>query len=98
MGRTGYAECAWSVAVLVAEVLADLGFKSTVVGVDSSTQSSFGGTALAEKLQNPLDIAHAVRIVDIANRRQRFRLSQGDLASREVQKAAFQHIQRNVAL
>jgi hypothetical protein len=54
-------------AVLVAEVLAELALELAVVGMEGRAQGGFGGTALAQELQNSLDVAHAVSIVDVGN-------------------------------
>src|ERR1700684_4274478 len=64
------------VAVLITKVLTDFQFELAVVGVNGCTQSSLGGTALAEKLKNALNVAHPRRIVDVGNCSQRLRVRQ----------------------
>ena len=55
-------------------------------------------SALAEKLQKSLDIAHTVRVVDIGDCRQRFGVGRISFHSRKTHEATFEDVQRNVVL
>ena len=69
-----------------------------VVGVDGRAQSGFGGAAIAETLQDALDVAHTVGVIDVGNGGQRFRIGQISFSAGEAQEAALEHVQRYIAL
>ena len=54
--------------------------KLAVVGVDGGAKGGFGGTTLADTLQDPLNVAHAVGIVDVGDGSQGFGV--GDIGLR----------------
>src|ERR1700722_20297093 len=86
------------VAVFVGQVLGEVGFELAVVGVDGGAQRGFRGTALAERLQDALNIAHAVSVVDVGDGGQGLGIRKIGLTAREALEARFEHIQRNVSL
>ena len=61
-------------------------------------QCCFGGVALAEAIEDSLDIAHPVTVIDIRDGSERFTVGEVGLGSVEVHEAAFEDIQRDFAL
>src|SRR5579864_9020923 len=66
--------------------------------MDGSAESGLGRVALADTLQNPLDIAHSVGFSNERNRSQGFGVSKIGLPSRELHKTALEGIQRDIPL
>ncbi len=73
-------------------------FELAVVGVDGCAQGGFGGISLAQAFENPLNVAHAVGVVDIGDGGERFGVREIGLGSGELQETSFQNIERNVVL
>src|SRR5579864_3959616 len=85
-------------AISVGKVLGEVGLELAVIGVNGGAQSGFSGASLAEKLQNALDIAHAVGVIDVGDSSQRFRVGHVGFNTGEIHEAAFEHVQRDIAL
>src|SRR5579863_7137638 len=85
-------------AVLIAQIFTEIGLKLAVVGMEGCSKSRFGRTSLTEQLQNSLDVAHAIGVVDVRNRRQRLRVRQVSLGAGEAHETAFQHVKWNIML
>src|ERR1700758_1265752 len=66
--------------------------------MNRSAQSGFGGVALADALQDALDVAESIGIDDVGDGCQRFRVSHIALSGGETQEISFQGIHRNIAL
>src|ERR1035437_304494 len=97
-GQTGRDAAGWLLAVLVGEIPGQVGLKLAVIGVNRGSQSGLGGIALTDALQDALDVAHAVRIVDEGYSRQRFGVGHIGFTAGEMLEASFQGIERNIAL
>jgi len=66
--------------------------------MDGRSQGGFGRSALAEKLEDALNITHAVGIVDVGNGSQRFGVGDVGLSAGKTLEAAFEGVERNVLL
>src|SRR5580692_11004909 len=66
--------------------------------MDGSSESGLRRVALADTLQNPLDIAHSVGFSNERNRSQGFGVGKIGLSPRELQETAFQGVQGDVPL
>ncbi len=86
------------IAVLIGEGFGEVGFELGVVGVDGEAESGFGGTTLAEALQDALDVADAVGLVDEGNGGEGFGVGEGGLGAGEIHEAGFEGVEREVAL
>jgi hypothetical protein len=85
-------------SVFVRQISRQVRLQLAVIGMNRRTERSLGRTALSDLLQDAFDVTHSVRIVDIGDRRQRFRIGDISLCARKLQKAAFQDVQRNILL
>ncbi len=85
-------------AVTIREVICQVRFQLTVVGVDGGSHRSLGGVAFAEALQNALNVAHAVGLLYIGHCCERFRVGNISLSAGEIHEACFERIQGNLLL
>ena len=80
------------------KVLGQVGLELAVVGMDGRAQGGFGGRALAEELEDALNIAHAVGIVDVGHGGERFGVGDVGLGAGKTLEAAFERVERNILL
>ncbi len=66
--------------------------------MDGGAQGRFGGTALADALQDALYVAHPIGIVDVGDGSQGFGVGDVGLRPGKLQEAAFENIEWNVVL
>ena len=66
--------------------------------MNGGSQSGLGGIALADALQNTLDITEAIGIVDVRDGSQGFCVGDMGLNARQVHETAFQGVQGNIAV
>src|ERR1700680_1003800 len=97
-GQTGRWHLGSLLAVLVGEISGQVCFKLPIVAVNGGSQSGFGGAALTDALEDGMDIAEPIGIVDVGHGSQRFGVGHVSFGSGEALKAAFQGIQWDVAL
>src|ERR1022692_2370665 len=86
------------ISVFTDKVLAHLGLQLSVIGVNRGAQGSFGRASLAKPFEDSLQITHAVGVVDVLNRSQGLFIGDGCLYAGELQKTAFQGVERDLAL
>src|SRR5580658_2774587 len=80
------------------EVFADFCFQLAIIRVDSSAEGGFRRTSLSQSFENPLQIAHAVGLADVFHGGEGFFISHSGLSAGELHKAAFECVQRDLAL
>src|SRR5271167_831191 len=85
-------------AVLVGEIPGQVGLELAVVGMDGGPQGGLGGIALADALQDALNIAHAIGVVDVGHCSQRFGVGDVGFSAGETLEASFQSIEWDIAL
>src|SRR5579871_137805 len=85
-------------AKVLSKILGQIGLKLTVVGVDGATQGGLGGIALAQALEDALDIAHPIGLVDIGHGREGFGVSHIGLSRVESGETSLESVDRYVLL
>src|SRR5208282_4319845 len=85
-------------AVFVGEIAGEVGFELAVIGVNGCAQGGFGGIALAEALEDALNIAHAIGIVDVRYGRQRLGVGDVGLSAGKVLETSFQSVEGDILL
>ena len=85
-------------AVPVCEISGQVRLKLTIVGVDGGTEGGLGRIALADALEDALNVAHAVGVIDIGHSSQGLGIGHIGFSAGESIKASLQRIERDIPL
>src|SRR5438270_4997316 len=86
------------IAVFADQKSGHFGLQIAVAGMNSGPQGCFGGTALTNSFQNPLQITGSVGLADVLYGSQRLVVGESGLRPGESHEISFQRIDGNLSL